>query len=633
MEQARPDSTVLPAAQIDAGQDHDISHDADARITRLLTTGLGPPLPAPGSEEAKAAFKAACHEHTIRTQFANEHPELKRTPLEWWTADSLGKALETGELTPAECARLYPLATERELRMAQIEHELNLGGLFALAFADDYPVKGSEPDADDVQHDSGADAQLLQLGRQFEAARKLETAACDACNAAQNEADRHMPERPAALFFRASDHPLRLGKYLTHPDDLEGNAVTSEDIAWMKRKPYVREVRRPVRPEDNLPAGARTVVDTFPWPEAQERADEIVTAWDAWHAEKVRIHGKYVTEALDDAANEAGDIATDLALRIADLPARTVAGFQVKLRALACYNPSFFYINPPELPDPDQALSHSLWRDVRDEAAPAIEPTVAPTSVVEPSPVFVAIADGTRSAADDALSDARVSPDLRKAVDAHRDATLAMLLETDESNEASDVRCGVVEQTGAALRAVLARSLADVRCKLAFLLPEILPDVNGETPTAFLENIRADVDRLAASGDWGTPRPTSDRSLVDRIDFASASLEDLQALRDLAGLVGGVAYAGCWQGRCQSRDRGEEYNAAGKLMQWLGDALTDVETAVTREAKRRRPANSADRETRLELLALAIIQNGNPDETAAFARELADHAAVEARGA
>lgn len=39
--------------------------------------------PEPGSDEAKAAFKAACHEHTIRTQFANGYPELKRTTLEW----------------------------------------------------------------------------------------------------------------------------------------------------------------------------------------------------------------------------------------------------------------------------------------------------------------------------------------------------------------------------------------------------------------------------------------------------------------------------------------------------------------------------------------------------------------------
>jgi hypothetical protein len=115
-----------------------------ARVVRSEPATPPKPQPAlnpdPGSEEAKAAFKRACHEHTIRTQFANEYPELKRTPLEWWTAHSLSKALETGELTPAECARLYPLATERELRMAEIEHALNIRGLFALAFADGYPV-------------------------------------------------------------------------------------------------------------------------------------------------------------------------------------------------------------------------------------------------------------------------------------------------------------------------------------------------------------------------------------------------------------------------------------------------------------------------------------------------------------
>lgn len=478
------------------------------------------------------------------------------------------------------------------------------------------------------------DALLLQLGRQFDAARKRETAACDACNTAQEKANRHMPARPPALLFRASDHPLRLGKFLTHPDHLEGTEVTADDIAWMKRKPYVREVRRPVRPEDNLPADAHTVVETYPWPEAQERADEIVTAWDAWRAERNRVQDEYVTPALDAAANQAGEQATDLALRIAELPARTVAGFRVKLRALACYNPSFFYLNPPELPDADQALSHSLWRDMRDEAVPAIKPTVVPTPAVEPSPVFAAIADDARSAADDALSDNRVSPELRKAVEAHRDATLAMLLEPDESNEASNARCGVVEQTGIALRAVPARSLADVRCKLALLLPEILPDVNGSVPTAFLENIREDVDRLAQQP---APAPISS-SLVSQIDFASGSMEDLRSLRDIANSVADVAYAMAWTGRCQTRawgDQdlpGEQHNAAGKLMQWLGEALADVADEARKEAQRRRPKTPCERETRLTILAGPTIENGDPDEIAAFAGEMGAHVVAELAG-
>ncbi len=98
--------------------------------------------------------------------------------------------------------------------------------------------------------------------------------------------------------------------------------VTADDIAWMKRKPYVREVRRPVRPEDNSAAGRPHGGRHPPWPEAQERADEIVTAWEAWHAERLRIHGEYVTAELDDAPTRPGEQATDLALRIAELAGR-----------------------------------------------------------------------------------------------------------------------------------------------------------------------------------------------------------------------------------------------------------------------------------------------------------------------
>ncbi len=54
-----------------------------------------------------------------------------------------------------------------------------------------------------------------------------------------------------------------------------------------------------------------------------------------------------------------------IALRF--LPAQSAEGFRVKIRALSHYNSSFFYSTLPDLPDPDQALSHSLWRDVQGE--------------------------------------------------------------------------------------------------------------------------------------------------------------------------------------------------------------------------------------------------------------------------
>ena len=128
-------------------------------------------------------------------------------------------------------------------------------------------------------------------------------------------------------------------------------------------------------------------------------------------------------------------------------------------------------------------------------------------------------------------------------------------------------------------------------------------------------------------------RPCSaSAALVDQNDLAAASLEDLQALRDTANLVGDVAYAVCWQARCTVRGSRDDYNAAGKLMQWLGDALTDVETAVREETQRRTPATRMDRERRLQILALPVVQNGDHDETEAFARDLLAHAKAERRG-
>jgi hypothetical protein len=52
------------------------------------------------------------------------------------------------------------------------------------------------PEPSERPTEAGDDAELLRLGAQFEVARAREIAACEACNAAQREADRHMPERP-----------------------------------------------------------------------------------------------------------------------------------------------------------------------------------------------------------------------------------------------------------------------------------------------------------------------------------------------------------------------------------------------------------------------------------------------------
>jgi hypothetical protein len=213
------------------------------------------------------------------------------------------------------------------------------------------------------------DAELLRLGAQFEVARQREIAACEACNAADREADRHMPARPACLIYRASDERLNVHRTSMMPEALEGREIRSADVERLRRMmPMTHEVLRPVRPGEraHIDHPGRKL-DIVPHPEAQARAEEIVAAYDAWLAERMRIHGEYVTEALDDAANDAGDAAAALAERIAALPARTAEGFRVKLRALSHYSRNVLLSEVTDEPDPDQLLSHSLWRDVQGE--------------------------------------------------------------------------------------------------------------------------------------------------------------------------------------------------------------------------------------------------------------------------
>nr|WP_042669364.1 hypothetical protein [Methylobacterium sp. B34] len=114
-------------------------------------------------------------------------------------------------------------------------------------------------------------------------------------------------------------------------------------------------------------------------------------------------------------------------------------------------------------------------------------------------------------------------------------------------------------------------------------------------------------------------------SLVGMLDLASATMKELRDIQDIAEHVGAAAYAYTWGPRCRRRENhygAPEHNDLGRLMLWLGDALTSVESAVDKEAARRTPDNLVDREIRLMLRAGPIIDNGDPDEIATFAGEL-----------
>ena len=130
-------------------------------------------------------------------------------------------------------------------------------------------------------------------------------------------------------------------------------------------------------------------------------------------------------------------------------------------------------------------------------------------------------------------------------------------------------------------------------------------------------------------------RSRRETSLVGMLNLASATMTELRDIQDIAEHVGAVAYAYTYGPRCGTR--GGRYGAIepndiGKLMHWLGDALTEIESAVDKEVACRVPGNSADRETRLMLRARPIIEDGDSDQTAAFARELLAHAEAERAG-
>ncbi|MCJ2049658.1 hypothetical protein [Methylobacterium sp. J-070] len=462
------------------------------------------------------------------------------------------------------------------------------------------------PELGTTPAEAGADAELLRLGAQFAVARAREIAACEACNEAQREADRHMPERPACLIYRASDARLNVHQNWMMADALEGREVHHQDVARLRRiMPMTHEVLRPIRKGERAHRDhLGHQFDIVPHPDAQARAEEIVTAWDAWRAEQARVQDQYLTPELERAAETAGEDAANLAELIACCSAHTADGFRVKLRALSHYRRDTLLAEITDSPDPDQLLSHSLWRDVQGEMpAPSPADTLT-TAILDLWPIWACGPQDDGGTAEEVAAYEELQQRRFALIDA-------------------------VEALPATLQNIAPKALA-----LAWLeYVDLWRAGYGRSFYATDGRLALDIHAAAAARTpTAAPAALREPSLVGMLDLASASLEDLQSLHDVADLVGGVAYAMCWQARCRIHGPSEGYNAAGKLMQWLGDALTDVETAANKEARRRRPANSADRETRLEMLALPVIQNGDPDEAEAFARELSAHAEAERQG-
>ncbi|WP_264051694.1 hypothetical protein [Methylobacterium flocculans] len=229
---------------------------------------------------------------------------------------------------------------------------LRLDALAALVAPDQKGASAAPRD------DSGTDALLVHLGRQFEAARLAEEAAHARFNKADELADAGRPAKPGSLVFRASDRSFGLRESSMHPDAWEGLEVFHDDIEWMRRRAFTREVWRDAREGERAWKGhGGKLPEIQPYPEAQARAAELVGIWDAWQADCDRAEAEAGVPAASDASMAAFQAGKAIASQIAELPARTAEGLKVKIRALD------FYAYSSSKDEPDAILMRSLARD------------------------------------------------------------------------------------------------------------------------------------------------------------------------------------------------------------------------------------------------------------------------------
>lgn len=261
------------------------------------------------------------------------------------------------DLARAEYARRCNFLTddvpeeERHARRHAHRGSLRLDALAALVAPD-------QKDAPTVLgEDSTADAMLLHLGRQFEAARLVETAADIVFADLDEKAEEVMPTKPDSLVFREGDNDYRLRDPKNHPA-WDGLPVYHDDIEWMRGRTFSHEVWREAREGERAWHGHGGMLPEIqPYPEAQARAAELVAIWDAWQAERARIGAELGLPAALAASEAAFASTKAIAAQIADVPAHTAEGLRVKVRALD------FYAYSSSKDEPAAILMRSLARD------------------------------------------------------------------------------------------------------------------------------------------------------------------------------------------------------------------------------------------------------------------------------
>ncbi|MHC1999532.1 hypothetical protein ACYQR9_03695 [Methylobacterium sp. CM6241] len=103
-------------------------------------------------------------------------------------------------------------------------------------------------------------------------------------------------------------------------------------------------------------------------------------------------------------------------------------------------------------------------------------------------------------------------------------------------------------------------------------------------------------------------------------DIAAIALPELRSLHDVADLLHGVCHALKCQPRCWTYEGGDK--PAGVFVERiLGQCVRMVE-ACESEAEGRKPVTPWEADVRLSVIARAVIDNGDPAQTAAFARDV-----------
>lgn len=196
------------------------------------------------------------------------------------------------------------------------------------------------------------------------------------------------PAYPEALY--QTKHDLKLGLHHTEcagePD--YRRRFPGAMVQYLRRTPCIRIVghRRPATladgfTQEEVESGVNFIAWSIkePWPEAQARADEIIAAWDAWNAERIRRNEFSGLAAAETAEAEAYHAYKQAGQAVATTRATTMAGAMLKLAVVMSLYESGSEIED-EVDDPsngvtfDYRLALSIVRDLNALSRPGPAP-------------------------------------------------------------------------------------------------------------------------------------------------------------------------------------------------------------------------------------------------------------------